>query len=56
MLNLEVLILECTPVDGLPASAVPMRDIAALRHESRDDTVKGRALESERHLTRSGTR
>ena len=56
VLHLEVLILECTPVDGLPASAIPMRDIAALCHEPRDDTVEGRALKSERLLARTRTR
>jgi len=43
----EVLISELLAVDGLATSAVATREVTALEHELRDDTVESRASISE---------
>ena len=43
VLELEVLVVELLPVDGLAAGAVPVGEVAALAHEFGDDPVEGRA-------------
>merc|ERR1719491_2336567 len=40
VLQFEVLVLKLIPVDGLAASAVVVREVAALAHEAGDDTVE----------------
>merc|ERR1719195_2517316 len=47
VLQLEVLVLELHPVDGLAARAVPCGEVAALAHEVGDDAVERRSLEAE---------
>lgn len=44
MLQGEVLVLEFIAVDGLAASAVVIREIAALAHEVGDDAMECRAF------------
>ena len=45
--NLEVLVLEFSPVDALATPSVMHREIASLNHEVRDDAVEAAALELE---------
>merc|ERR1712037_598884 len=45
VLQLEVLVLELHPVDGLAARAVPGGEVAALAHEVGDDAVEAGPLE-----------
>ena len=40
MLELEVFVLEIAAVDGSSACAIVVREVAALKHELRDDTMK----------------
>jgi len=47
VLKLEVLVFELVAIDGLPARAVVVRKIAALKHELRDYAMKGRASVTE---------
>merc|ERR1712216_769283 len=47
VLELEVLILKLGAVDRLAASAVVVREVTALAHEVRNDTVEAGALETE---------
>jgi len=46
VLQLEVLVLELHPVDGLAAGAVPGGEVAALAHEVGDDAVEAGPLEA----------
>ncbi len=47
VLELEVLVREGAPVNGHPACAVPVSEVAPLRHEIRDNPVEEAALVSE---------
>jgi len=53
VLQLEVLIGELVAVDGLATGTVALCEITTLDHEVLDDTVEGRALESEALLASS---
>jgi len=44
MLQLEVLIWELLPIDGLPASTIASCEVSTLDHEVLDHSVEGRAL------------
>ena len=48
MLQVEVLVFELVPVDGLSARAISIGEVAALRHEVWNDAVELGALEVQR--------
>ena len=44
VLDLEVLVVELTAVDGLAAHTVSVSEVTTLKHEVRDDSVEARSL------------
>lgn len=52
MLQLEILILELFPVDGLPTGTISSCEVTALNHKVLNDSVEGRAFIAEAFLTR----
>ena len=44
MLQLKILVGKLLAIDRSAAGSVPVREVAALDHEVRDDAVEGRAL------------
>merc|ERR1711875_178206 len=46
----EVLVGEFGPVDGLASSAVPPREVTALNHKARNDSVKDAIIEAKAFL------